>query len=244
MNAKKISIIIITLNEEELIGGLLLSLRDVEDVEIIVSDGGSIDRTGRVARKYTEKVIRGERGRGKQLNAGAALATGDILWFLHVDSTPPENFKYHILNTLKKPGVAGGAFTLEIDSNLSSLKFISKVVELRSMISRIPYGDQGIFVKRDVFEKINGFENIPLMEDIDFGRRLKKEGKIEILNQKIKTCARAWERDGVMRTTLRNWVYVTLFFMGYSPQKLYDRYYRKNIRITTQRDVIKQRKNK
>ncbi|MBI5099995.1 MAG: TIGR04283 family arsenosugar biosynthesis glycosyltransferase [Nitrospirae bacterium] len=243
MNAKKISIIIITLNEEELIGGLLLSLRDVEDIEIIVSDGGSIDRTGRVASKYTDKVIRGERGRGKQLNAGAALATGDILWFLHVDSTPPDNFKYHILNTLEKPGVAGGAFTLEIDSDLSSLKFISRVVELRSMISRIPYGDQGIFVKRDVFEKINGFENIPLMEDIDFGRRLKKEGRIEILNQKIKTCARAWERDGVMRTTLRNWVYVTLFFMGYSPQKLYERYYRRNIHITLQRDVIKQRKN-
>jgi len=244
MNAKKISVIIITLNEEELIGGLLLSLRDKEDIEIIVSDGGSIDRTGRVASKYTDKVIRGERGRGKQLNAGAALATGDILWFLHVDSTPPDNFKYHILNTLEKPGVAGGAFTLEIDSKLSSLKFISRVVELRSMISRIPYGDQGIFVKRDVFEKINGFENIPLMEDIDFGRRLKKEGKIEILNQKIKTCARAWERDGVMRTTLRNWAYVTLFFMGYSPEKLYERYYRKNIRITMERDIIKQRKNK
>jgi rSAM/selenodomain-associated transferase 2 len=243
MNTKKISIIIITLNEEELIGGLLLSLRDVENIEIIVSDGGSIDRTGRVASKYTDKVIRGERGRGQQLNAGAALATGDILWFLHVDSTPPDNFKYHILNTLEKPGVAGGAFTLEIDSSLSSLKFISRVVELRSMISQIPYGDQGIFVKREVFERINGFKNIPLMEDIDFGRRLKKEGRICISRQKIKTCARAWERYGILRTTLRNWIYVTLFFMGYPPQKLYERYYRRNIRITMQRDVIKQRRH-
>ncbi len=242
MNSKKISIIIITLNEEELIDGILLLLRGISDIEIIVSDGGSIDRTCRVAGKYTNKVIRGERGRGVQLNAGAALATGDILWFLHADSIPPLNFKYHIFNTLEKPGVAGGAFTLEIDSNLSSLKFITKVVSLRSMLSRIPYGDQGLFVKREVFEKVNGYKNIPLMEDIDFGMRLKKEGRIEILKQKIKTCARAWERDGVMRTTLRNWGYVTLFFMGYSPQKLYERYYRKNLRLTMQRDVIKQRK--
>ncbi len=242
-NAPVISIIIMTLNEEELIGGLLLSLRDIEDTEIIVSDGGSIDRTCRVAGKYTDKIIRGERGRGRQLNAGAALATGDILWFLHVDTTPPDNFKHHILKTLEKPGVAGGAFTLEIDSDICSLKFISRVVELRSLISGIPYGDQGIFVKRDIFDKINGFKNIPLMEDIEFGRRLKKEGRIEILKPRIKTCARAWERYGVLRTTLRNWAYVTLFFMGYSPDKLYNRYYRKNIKHTMQRDEIKKRKD-
>lgn len=238
-----ISIIIMTLNEEELIGGLLLSLRGIENTEIIISDGGSIDRTCRVASKYTEKIIRGERGRGKQLNAGAALATGDILWFLHVDSTPPDDFKKHILKTLEKPGVAGGAFTLEIDSDMSSLKFISRVVELRSLISRVPYGDQGIFVRRDVFEEMNGFKNIPLMEDIEFCRRLKKKGRIEILKRKIKTCARAWEKHGVLRTTLRNWAYVTLFFMGYSPYKLHERYYRKNIKHTMQRDEIKKRKD-
>jgi rSAM/selenodomain-associated transferase 2 len=243
MNTKKISVIIITLNEEELIEGLMLLLRGISDTEIIVSDGGSIDRTCRVAGKYTDKIIRGDKGRGRQLNAGAALATGDVLWFLHADSAPPDNFKHHILKTLEKSDVAGGAFTLEIDSNLSSLKFISRVVELRSKISGIPYGDQGIFVKRDVFEKINGFQDIPLMEDIEFGRRLKKEGRIEILKPRIKTCARAWERYGVLRTTLRNWAYVTLFLMGYSPYKLYERYYRKNIKHTLQRDDIKKRKN-
>jgi rSAM/selenodomain-associated transferase 2 len=242
-NTPTISIIIMTLNEEELIGGLLLFLRDMEDTELIVSDGGSIDRTCRVASKYTDKIVRGDRGRGRQLNAGAALATGDILWFLHVDSTPPDDFQRHISEALKKPGVAGGAFTLEIDSDISSLRFISRVVELRSLISGIPYGDQGIFVKRDVFKKINGFKNIPLMEDIEFGRRLKKEGRIEILKPKIKTCARAWERYGVLRTTLRNWAYVTLFFMGYPPDRLYDRYYRKNIKVTMEREEIKKRKD-
>ena len=154
-------------------------LRGISDIEIIVSDGGSIDRTCRVAGKYTDKVIRGNRGRGVQLNTGAALATGDILWFLHADSIPPDNFRYHIFNTLEKPGVAGGVFTLEIDSNLSSLKFISKVVALRSKISRIPYGDQGLFVKREVFEKVNGYKNIHLMEDIDFGMRLRKKAGLK-----------------------------------------------------------------
>jgi rSAM/selenodomain-associated transferase 2 len=243
MKNKKISIIIITLNEETLIKNLLVPLSKMEDIEVIVSDGGSIDRTARVAKMYTDEVIVGERGRGVQLNAGAAMTTGDILWFLHADSILPDNFKHHILKALEEPGVVGGAFTLEIDSKVASLKIISRVAGLRSKISRIPYGDQGLFVRREVFDKLGGFMDIPLMEDIEFGLRLKKEGKITLLKKRIRTCARAWERDGILRTTLRNWVYVTLFFMGYSPHKLYKRYYRKLINQTMQRDIIKQRKN-
>lgn len=243
MRNNKLSVIIITLNEEEFIENLLIELSKTDDIEVIVSDGGSIDRTARVARKYTDKVIRGERGRGVQLNAGAALATGEILWFLHADSKPPDNFKEHIFKTMEKPGVAGGAFTLKIDSQGASLEVISRVAGLRSKISRIPYGDQGLFVKKEVFEKINGFKDIPLMEDIEFGRRLKKEGKIELLHTEIVTCARAWERDGVLKTTLRNWLYVTLFFMGYSPHKLYQRYYRKLLNHTMQRETIQQRRS-
>ncbi len=239
----KISVIIITLNEEEFIERLLKTLQHENNLEVIISDGGSIDRTTRLARKYADKVIVGDRGRGLQLNAGAEHATGNVLWFLHADSIVPDNYKHHITEALKKPGVVGGAFTLDIYSELTSLQFISKVVSLRSKISRVPYGDQGVFVRRDVFEKMNGYKNIPLMEDIEFGLRLKKEGGVSILGTRIKTCARAWERDGVFRTTLRNWVYVTLFFMGYSPQKLYNRYYRKMLNQTMSRDVIRQREN-
>lgn len=243
MKHPRISIIIITLNEEEFIERLLKTLQETENTEIIVSDGESIDRTARLAKKYTDKVIVGEKGRGQQLNAGASLATGDILWFLHADSIVPDNFKDHILKAMKKPGAVGGAFTLDIYSELSSLQFISKVVSLRSKISGVPYGDQGVFVKREVFKRMNGFKDIPLMEDIEFGMRLKKEGKIHLLKTRIKTCARAWERDGVLRTTLRNWVYVTLFFMGYSPHKLYKRYYRKLLARTMQSQMIRQRNN-
>jgi rSAM/selenodomain-associated transferase 2 len=242
MGNNKLSVIIITLNEEEFIENLLIELSKADDIEIIVSDGGSIDRTARVARKYTDKVILGERGRGIQLNAGARLATGNILWFLHADSKLPLNYKYHISQTMEIPGVVGGAFTLKIDSKGTSLEIISRVAGLRSKLSRIPYGDQGLFVRRDIFEKINGFKDIPLMEDIELGRRLKKEGKIHLLKTEIVTCARAWERDGILRTTLRNWLYVTLFFMGYSPHKLYQRYYRKLLNHTMQRPTIQQRR--
>jgi rSAM/selenodomain-associated transferase 2 len=242
MKNNKLSVVIITLNEEDFIEKLLIELSKADDIEIIVSDGGSIDRTGRVARKYTDKVIIGKRGRGVQLNAGARIATGDILWFLHADSKLPVNYKYHISQTMEMPGVVGGAFTLKIDSKGASLEIISRVAGLRSKLSRIPYGDQGLFVKRDIFEKIKGFKDIPLMEDIEFGRRLKQEGKIHLLKTEIVTCARAWERDGVLRTTLRNWLYVTLFFMGYSPHKLYQRYYRKLLNHTLQRETIQQRK--
>lgn len=239
---RKISIIIITLNEEEFLERLLITLRDIDDIEVIVSDGGSIDRTARVARKYTDKVVVGEKGRGIQLNAGATLATGDILWFVHADSIIPNNFKYHIMKALEPPGVVGGAFKLKIFSELSSLNIISRVASLRSKISKIPYGDQGIFVTREAFNKVHGYKNIPLMEDVDFCRRLKKVGRLSLLQTGIQTCGRAWERDGVLRTTLRNWVYVTLFFMGYSPYKLYNRYYRKQLQHTMERDTIRQRK--
>ncbi len=185
MENSKISVIIITLNEERYVQRLLKQLSTAEDIEVIVSDGGSIDRTARASKKYTEKVIVGKKGRGLQLNAGVSLATGNILWFLHADSIPPDDFKYHILNTLDQPGVVGGAFKLEIDSSLPSLKTISAIAGLRSRLSRVPFGDQGVFVKREIFDRLNGFKDIPLMEDIDFGRRLKKEGKVTLLKSGI-----------------------------------------------------------
>jgi len=242
MVRNKISVIIITLNEERYVERLLKQLSNERDIELIVSDGGSIDRTARVAKRYTEKVIVGERGRGVQLNVGAALATGDILWFLHADSIPPNNFKHHIVNSLRSPSVAGGAFKLEIDSNLSSLKTISMVAGLRSTLTRIPFGDQGVFVKKEIYDRLNGFKDIPLMEDIEFGRRLKKEGRVVLIPSGIKTCSRKWEQDGILKTTLRNWAYITLFLMGYSPHKLYRRYYRRHLYLTMQRKTIRKRK--
>ena len=242
MEKNKISVIIITLNEERYVKRLLNQLSNDTAIELIVSDGGSIDRTARAAKKYTDKVVVGERGRGVQLNAGAALASGNILWFLHADSIPPDNFKDHIISTLGSPGVAGGAFKLDFDSDLPSLKTISMVAGLRSKLTRIPFGDQGVFVKKETFDRLNGFKDIPLMEDIDFGRRLKKEGRVVLLPSGIKTCSRKWEKDGILKTTLRNWAYITLFSMGYSPHKLYRRYYRRHLHLTMQRETIRKRK--
>ncbi len=242
MENNKISVIIITLNEERYVERLLKQLSKDDDIELIVSDGGSIDRTARTARKYTKNVIVGARGRGVQLNAGAARATGDILWFLHADSILPDDFKGYIINTLGSHGVAGGAFKLNFDSDLSSLKTISIVAGLRSKLTRIPFGDQGVFVKKEIFDRLNGFKDIPLMEDIDFGRRLKKEGRVVLLPSGIKTCSRNWEKNGILKTTIRNWAYITLFLMGYSPHKLYRRYYRRHLYLTMHRETIRKRK--
>jgi rSAM/selenodomain-associated transferase 2 len=242
MGDHKISAIIITLNEERYVERLLRQLSGDGDLELIVSDGGSIDRTGRTARRYTKHVIVGERGRGVQLNAGASLASGDILWFLHADSVPPDDYKDRIFNALEGHGVAGGAFKLDIDSDCLSLKTISFVAGLRSKLTGIPFGDQGLFVKKEIFDKLNGFKDIPLMEDIDFGRRLKKEGRVVLLPSGMKTCSRKWQKEGILKTTLRNWVYIILFLTGYSPYKLYQRYYRRNLYNTMQRETIRKRK--
>ncbi len=225
MDSQKISVIIITLNEELMLEGLLQKMSCLENVEIVISDGGSTDKTYEIAKMYTDKVVISEKGRGKQLNCGAKYATGDIFLFLHADSTLPENFPEKIIKTLERPGIVGGAFDFEIDSNKIGCKIISKVASLRSRFLKMPYGDQGIFVKREVFERLHGFSDIPLMEDVDFFRRLRKVGKITVMKDKIKASARLWERKGLVKATLRNWTFVTLFYLGYSPVKLYHRYY-------------------
>lgn len=225
MGSEKISVVIIALNEEMLLNSLLQKISGRENVEIIVSDGGSTDRTYEISKKYAHKVVRSEKGRGRQLNCGARYATGDTILFLHADSTLPDNFTGKIMKSLERPGVVGGAFDFAIDSSRVGCRIISKVASLRSRFLKMPYGDQGIFVRRDVFTRMKGFSDIPLMEDLDFFKRLRKEGKTTVMKDKIMASARLWERRGLIRTTLRNWTFVTLYLMGYSPVKLYHRYY-------------------
>jgi rSAM/selenodomain-associated transferase 2 len=225
MGSEKISVVIIALNEEVLLSSLLQKISGVGNIEIIVSDGGSTDRTCEVSRKYAHKVVRSEKGRGRQLNCGARCATGDILLFLHADSTLPDNFTGNIIKSFERPGVVGGAFDFAIDSRRVGCRIISKAASLRSRFLKMPYGDQGIFVKREVFKRMKGFSDIHLMEDVDFFKRLRKEGKTTVMKDKIMASARLWERRGLIKTTLRNWMFVTLYLMGYSPAKLYQRYY-------------------
>lgn len=223
MAAAKLSVIIPTLNEQEVLYRTLEDLGNIAGIEVIISDSGSTDNTVDLCRGLA-KVISSVPGRGHQLNAGAAEASGDILLFLHADTILSENWNYKILSALSNKEVVGGAFSLSIDSDRLSHKIISSAANIRSKITGVPYGDQGIFVRRSLFEKIGGFKEIPIMEDVDLMRRLKKVGRVVLLRDKVKTSARRWEKEGVVYTTIRNWLLISLYYMGVPPERLYRLY--------------------
>lgn len=218
-----ISVIIPALNEEETIEGTLGHVIDIPGVEVIVSDGGSSDRTVEIAQRRA-MVVSSVCGRGCQMNSGASVATGEILLFLHADTVLPQGWVDRISSVMADKRVVGGAFSLSIDSDKLSHKIIAAAANIRSGITRLPYGDQGIFVRRSAFEKIGGFKDILIMEDVDLMRRVKKVGKIVLLKDKVKTSARRWEKEGAVYTTLRNWFILSLYYLGVSPERLYRLY--------------------
>lgn len=158
------------------------------------------------------------------MNAGASVASGDVLLFLHADTLLPENWEEKLLSAMSDEGVVGGAFTLSIDSARLFHKIIAAAANIRSRVTGIHYGDQGIFVKRSVFDKIGGFKDIPIMEDVDLMRRLKKVGTVVMLKDKVATSARRWDKEGAVHATIRNWLLITLYYMGVAPERLYKLY--------------------
>lgn len=210
----KISVVIPCLNEEAHLENLLQSLGRYDFWEIIVVDGGSVDRSKDLAKRYTDKVISSQAGRGAQLNKGARKASGDALLFLHADSKIESDITCAIRQGLNTPGIAGGAFRLRIDSSRPGLKLISSVANLRSRLFGFAFGDQGIFVKREVFEKVGGFGDTPLMEDVDFVKRIKAYGGFLVMDDFICTSPRRWEREGVIFCTLRNSLILFLYNIG------------------------------
>lgn len=208
-------------NEEKILDRTLSSLYLTDNEELIVVDGGSSDRTVSIAYKYTGKVYVTKKGRGHQMNFGAERADGDILLFLHADCTLPYNGFRIIRNVLKGNRIAAGAFDLSIVHPNFRFKIIEFGANLRSRITSIPYGDQGLFMKREVFEHLGGFADIPLMEDIEISRRLKRIGRIIFIRPPIKTSPRRWLKEGIVVTTLRDWVIAISFaFLRVSPYRL------------------------
>ena len=221
---RSVSVIIPVLHEEDTINSAIRALRTHQPVglcEIIVVDGSPGGETLAALEDRDVKQVLSPRGRGCQMNEGARRAAGEILLFLHADTTLPPGGLERLVSAMDTGAFVGGAFDLAIDSEAPSMKLIAWVACARSRLTRLPYGDQALFFEREHFRAMDGFREIPIMEDVDLMRRIKKTaGRICILPEKVSTSPRRWKEEGVVYCTLRNWVLVTLFFLGVSPEKL------------------------
>ena len=233
-----ISIIIPVLNESGNINdtiGNLARLSTKEAFEIVVIDAApdaatlkSIHPDG--LSHLPIKTGVSDKGRGIQMNRGAELASGRVLLFLHADTLLPEGSFDAMLSAFQNKRIVAGAFDLGIRSGRRGYRIIESVANLRSRLTRIPYGDQAIFFRKDYFHRIGGFSKIPIMEDVDIMRRIKKRGDaIEIIGKRVQTDPRRWEKEGLVFGTLRNWVLMILYLVGVPPRKL-GRYYNNRVR--------------
>ncbi|OPY68787.1 MAG: putative glycosyl transferase [Syntrophorhabdaceae bacterium PtaU1.Bin034] len=220
-----ISIIIPVFREGALINEAISRLESAasteEPVEIIVVDGSEEGETVKAVSSNSAKGMISGKGRGIQMNAGASAAQGDIVVFLHADTELPPDGLEKISSMMQNGDFVGGAFDLGIADGSLSFRIIERVASLRSRLTQVPYGDQAIFFKRDYFLRIGGYGNLPIMEDVDLMRRVKKEGgRICILHEKVKTSARRWKTEGIVACTLRNWTIMLLYLLGVAPERL------------------------
>jgi rSAM/selenodomain-associated transferase 2 len=215
-----ISVVLPVLNEEQSIRGTLQSLIRLTPYEIIVVDGGSRDRTLEICKEFAVDVMHAERGRARQMNVGARRASGEVLLFLHADTRLPQSALNDIAAALSDSRYLGGRFDVELEGAHWMLKIVGTLINYRSRATKIATGDQALFVRREVFERMGGFPDIPLMEDIAFCRALKRLGALAWLRSRVITSARRWERDGVWRTIFKMWSLKVCYLAGVSPMRL------------------------
>jgi rSAM/selenodomain-associated transferase 2 len=217
-----ISVVIPTLHEEKTLPETLARLRHPAFSEVLVVDGGSRDRTLAdiaLANPLT-RVLTAPTGRARQMNAGAAVAKGEILLFLHADTLLPPMAADIILNTMADTRIVGGRFDARLVPDRGLLWVVGRMMSWRSRLTGIATGDQAIFVRRKVFEELGGFPDVAIMEDIAFSRRLKQAGRVAALHSCVMTSGRRWQRHGTIRTILLMWWLRLLFFLGVSPDRL------------------------
>ena len=222
----RISLIIPVLDEEESLRALLPHLPP--EVETIVVDGGSRDRSRELVRTSRARLVCSPPGRGSQFNRGAEQARGDILLFVHCDTRLPGDFQDRIRQTLDRPHTVAGAFSLRIDAPGLGFRLIECGANLRSRWLQLPYGDQGLFMNREIFQNCGGYPDQPLLEDVSLAGKLRKIGRITICPARVLTSARRWRRHGLIRTTVVNQLVLLAFFCGMAPATLARFYYGRN----------------
>ena len=225
------SIIVPVLNEKDGIQSFLQHVKDIsagESVEIIVVDAGPAGSTIKKIRSDEAMKLLSPKGRGIQMNRGADVAKGNVLLFLHADTFLPKNALGHIKNALMDDTYVGGAFDLGIDSGRILLRLTALCASLKHRMTRVPYGDQAIFIRSDFFRDIGGYREVPLFEDVELMKRIKRlKKKITIIRHRTRTSPRKWEKEGALYTILRNWSLQALYLLGASPEFLVKYYYGK-----------------
>ena len=216
-----LSIILPALNEAAGIVSALEALAPLRagGVEVIVVDGGSTDRSVELAEALADRVLKAPRGRASQMNAGAAMARGGVLLFLHADTRLPQGAESLVAQAIAG-GQHWGRFDVQIEGRSAWLPLVAAMMNRRSRLTGIATGDQAVFVSRAAFAAAGGFPDIPLMEDIELSRRLLRTGRPACLAARVTTSGRRWEAHGVWRTILRMWWLRLRFFLGADPRRL------------------------
>lgn len=214
-----ISVIVPALDEEARVGECVRSGLG-EGTEVLVVDGGSRDGTATAAAAAGARVLQSPPGRALQLNRGAAEAGGDILLFLHADCRLPPDWAPQVRRVLAVPGTAGGAFRLRLRGGGIRLRLVEAGIALRSRLLSLPYGDQAVFLRRETFRRLGGYPDLPILEDVELVRRLRREGRVAILDLAVSASARRWRSLGVGRVTLLNQAILAAYLAGLAPARL------------------------
>ncbi|MCK8514874.1 TIGR04283 family arsenosugar biosynthesis glycosyltransferase [Methylonatrum kenyense] len=216
-----LSVIIPCLNEAEALPLVLAPLQGMREAghEVILVDGGSTDGSTGLAFSLVDRVLTAERGRAAQMNAGAALASGEAFWFLHADTLVPVNAADSVVRAMAG-GATWGRFDVRLDAPGAAFRIIEWCMNQRSRLTGIATGDQALFVRRDAFEAVGGFPLIPLMEDVALSGALRRQGRPYCSAVRVRTSARRWERFGVLPTVLQMWQLRYRFWRGDNPQEL------------------------
>jgi len=215
----RVSVVIPTLNEATCLADTLRQVRTERPHEIIVVDGGSQDDTVAQA-AAADVVLHAPAGRALQMNCGAARASGDALLFLHADCVPEPGFLTEIDVCLAARGVVAGCFRMRVQARGLLYRSIDWCATARVRLTGLAYGDQGLFLRRELFAELDGFPRVRLMEDLFFSRRLRQCGRLVVAPRRIFVSPRRWQRTGLVRQTLRNWMLTALAAGGVHPDRL------------------------